>query len=324
MTSKMTATTFVGIDVSKDHLDVAVRPSEDRWQVKNDGEGIQDLIAKVRACAPALIVLEATGGYEMSAAAALAAAGLPVAVVNPRQVRDFAKSLGKLAKTDKIDAAVLARFADAVRPEVRPMADAESQELQAVLVRRRQLIDMLVAEKNRQHLAHALMRARLKEHIQWLEDELESLDKDLHQRLRNSPIWREKEDLLRSVKGVGAVLSTTLLAELPELGVLNRKQIAALVGVAPYNCDSGKMRGRRAIWGGRACIRNVLYMATLSATQCNPVIQAHYQHLLKAGKLKKVALVACMRKLLTILNAIIKSGKPWKAALAVPKSASPA
>jgi len=310
---------FVGIDVSKAHLDVAKRPSEERWQTDNSIEGIEKLVRKLSESKPTLIILEATGGLEMAAAGALAAASLPVAVINPRQARDFAKSLGKLAKTDKIDAFILARFGEAVRPEPRMMPSEEAIELQALLVRRRQLIEMLVAEKNRIYLTHRTVQPRLKEHISWLENELAEIDRDLKEQLQKSPIWREKEDLLRSVPGVGSVTSITLLAELPELGRLNRKQIAALVGVAPFNCDSGNWRGKRAIWGGRACVRNTLYMATLSATRFNPVITAHFHHLINEGKPAKVALVACMRKLLTILNAIIHTMKPWHSDLAAPK-----
>jgi len=256
--------------------------------------------------------------------AALAAAGLAVAVVNPRQARDFAKSVGKLAKTDKIDAGMLAFFGEATRPEPRQLPDEQTQELQGVLVRRRQLMDMLVAEKNRLQMSHPRVRERVNEHIAWLEAELDQIDKDLNQQLRASPLWREKEDLLRSVKGIGPVTATTLLAELPELGHLNRKKIAALVGVAPFNCDSGKMRGKRAIWGGRACVRHALYMAALSATRYNPVIRQFYRHLLDAGKMPKVALVACMRKLLTILNAILRSGTSWQPLLAARKTQLPA
>ena len=314
------ANVFIGIDVSKADLDIAVRPSGERWQVENNSEGIAGLVERVQRLRPTLIVLEATGKLEMAATAALAAAGLAVAVVNPRQSRDFAKSVGRLAKTDKIDAAMLAWFAEAIRPAVHQITDEQTQQLQAVLVRRRQLIEILVAEKNRLPLTHVSMRSQVKEHIAWLETELDKLDQDLHDRLRNSPVWREKEDLLRSVKGVGPVTATTLLAELPELGRLNRKKIAALVGVAPFNVDSGKMHGKRAIWGGRACVRNALYMSALSASQHNPIIRDFYQRLLKAGKLRKVALVACMRKLLTILNAMIHSGTSWQPKLAASKS----
>ena len=310
---------FVGIDVSKAHLDIAVRPTDETWQEHNDAQGIGKLVEKLNTLQPILIVLEATGGYETPVACALGTAGLPVAVINPRQARDFAKSLGRLAKTDRIDALMLARFAESVRPEVRAMPDEQTIQLQALLVRRRQLIEMLVAEKNRLHTTHQTVRPHLQEHIVWLKKELDDIDGDLQAQLRQSPIWREKEDLLRSVPGVGPITSTTLLAELSELGHLNRKQIASLVGVAPFNCDSGKMHGKRAIWGGRACVRNTLYMATLSATRFNPIIRAHFLHLKNQGKPAKVALVACMRKLLTILNAMIHSMKSWQPSLAEPK-----
>jgi transposase len=312
---------FIGIDVSKAHLDIAVRPGQLHWQVENTTTGIDELIAKLRPMAPTLIVLEATGGYETACAAGLAAAGFAVAVINPRQARNFAKSLGRLAKTDKVDASDLARFGEALRPEPRPLPDEASRHLQAVLVRRRQIIEMLVAEKNRLSATQdAAVRIRMQEHITWLEQELEDLDQDLDHQLRNSPLWREKENLLRSVKGVGPVTATTLLAELPELGQLDRRKIAALVGVAPFNRDSGRQHGKRAIWGGRASVRQVLYMATLSASQHNTVIRAFYQRLLQAGKPNKVALVACMRKLLTILNAMIRHGTPWQPQLAASKA----
>ena len=310
---------YIGIDVSKAQLDLAMRPAGTHSQVTNDSEGITALLKQVQELQPTLIVLEATGGLETAATAALVVAGQPVAVINPRQARDFAKSLGRLAKTDKIDAAMLAHFAEAIRPEVRQLPDEQAQVLQAKLVRRRQLIEMLVAEKNRVSLTHASVQCLVKEHITWLEGALSKIDQELQDQLQASPVWREKENLLRSVKGVGPVTAITLLAELPELGQLNRKKIAALVGVAPFNCDSGKMKGKRAIWGGRACVRTALYMATLSATRHNPVIRVFYDHLIQAGKLPKVALVACMRKLLTILNAILRSGKAWNPSLAVPK-----
>jgi transposase len=319
MTIPTNETRYVGIDVSKAHLDIAVRPTNECWQENNDIQGIGSLVEKLIRLRPTLIVLEATGGYEMPGACALGAAGLPVAVINPRQARDFAKSLGRLAKTDKIDALMLARFGESVRPEPRNLPDEQALQLQALLVRRRQLIEMLVAEKNRMHTTHRTVRPHLQEHIDWLEKELSEIDHDLQDQLRQSPIWREKEDLLRSVPGIGPVTSITLLAELPELGQLNRKQIAALVGVAPFNCDSGKMRGKRAIWGGRACVRNALYMATLSASRFNPIIRTHFQHLINQGKPAKVALVACMRKLLTILNAMIHVMKAWQPRLAEPK-----
>jgi transposase len=320
MTSTSTPAVFVGIDVSKAHLDIAVRPTSEAWQVANDEEGIPQLVERLQALHPSLIVLEATGGLEVAVTAAVAAAGLPIAVINPRQARAFAQSLGQLAKTDKIDAALLARLADAIRPEVRVLPDEQAQQLQALLTRRRQIVDMLVAEKNRLYLAHRSVRQRLQEHIDWLNQELDDLNIQLRDKLQQSPVWRDKDDLLRSMPGVGPVLSTTLLAELPELGTLNRKKIAALVGVAPFNRDSGWMKGTRAIWGGRASVRTVLYMAVHSARRHNPVIQVFYDRLIHAGKLPKVALVACMRKMLTILNAMVASGKSWQPALAATKS----
>jgi transposase len=303
---------WVGIDVSKARLDVAVKPLKQHWSETNDPEGITQLISKLTAVHPELVVMEATGGHEALAAACLAQAHLPVAVVNARQVRDFARAQGRLAKTDRIDCGVIADFGAAIRPEVRALPDEQAQQLQATLARRRQIIDMLVAEKNRLPLTHTHIQPRLKEHIAWLEEELASLDEQLRTLLKQSPLWREKDKLLRSVPGVGPVLSTTLLAELSELGKLDRKRIAALVGVAPYNCDSGKLKGKRKIWGGRASVRTVLYMATLSAKRHNPVIRAFYERLIAAGKLKKVALVACMRKLLTILNSMIRHNRAWQ------------
>ena len=303
---------FIGIDVSKAHLDLAVRPSGQVWQVANEAEAIVALVAQLQVLQPRLIVLEATGGLEMAVTVAIAGAGLPIAVVNPRQARAFAKSVGKLAKTDKIDARLLAHFADAIRPEPRALPDEQTQRLQAVLTRRRQIVEMLVAEKNRVYLAHAQVQERLREHIDWLNDELAELEEQLRELIQDSPVWQEKDELLQSVPGVGPVLSTTLLAELPELGKLNRKQIAALVGVAPFNCESGYMQGKRAIWGGRASVRAVLYMAIHSARRYNPVIRAFYERLIQAGKLPKVALVACMHKLLGILNAMLKQGTDWQ------------
>jgi len=311
---------WVGIDVAKATLDVQVRPSDERWTVANDEAGIRTLVEQLRAVAPQQVVLEATGGYELAVVSALAAAALPVVVVNPRQVRDFAKATGRLAKTDRLDAAVLARFAEQVRPEARPLATAEQQELDALLTRRRQLIEMLTAEKNR--LGHVFVRGgkqvrkSLKTHIAYLERELRMTDTDLGELVRRSPVWRERDDLLQSAPGVGPVLSRTILAALPELGQLDRKAIAALVGVAPLNRDSGLMRGKRMIFGGRAPVRAALYMGTLTATRCNPVIKAFYQRLVAAGKPKKVALTACMRKLLIILNAMVRQGTRWSPQLA--------
>ena len=302
---------FVGIDVSKAQLDVAVRPTGQRWVVSYDQTGIEGLIPQIVDLEPALVLLEATGGLELPLVAALAAAALPVVVVNPRQVRDFARATGTLAKTDTLDAGVLAHFADAVRPEVRPLKDAETQVLNSLTARRHQVMTMLVSEKNRLGTAIGAVSPRIEAHIAWLEQELSDLDKGLRQTLRRSPVWREKDDLLRTVPGVGEQLSLTLLANLPELGTLNRRQIAALVGVAPYNRDSGTLRGKRAVWGGRSRVRAVLYMGALVASRHNPAIRDFYQRLLAAGKPKKVALVASMRKLLVILNGMLKHGSPW-------------
>jgi transposase len=301
---------FVGIDVSKAQLDVAVRPTGKRWTLPYDQTGIEGLIPQIVDLEPALVLLEATGGLELPLVAALAAAALPV-VVNPRQVRDFAKATGTLAKTDTLDAGVLAHFADAVRPEVRPLKDAETQVLNSLTARRHQVLTMLVSEKNRLGTAIGAVSPRIEAHIAWLEQELSDLDKGLRQTLRRSPVWREKDDLLRTVPGVGEQISLTLLANLPELGTLNRRQIAALVGVAPYNRDSGALRGKRAVWGGRSRVRAVLYMGALVASRHNPAIRDFYQRLLAAGKPKKVALVASMRKLLVILNGMLKHGSPW-------------
>jgi transposase len=302
---------FVGVDVSKVTLDVAVRPSGERESVSNDESGIKALITRLRELQVALIVVEATGGVEHQLTRALVSAEFAVVVVNPRQVRDFAKATGQLAKTDSIDAMVLARFAEAVRPAVRPLPDEILMELRALIARRRQLTEMIVAERNRLTKASKTVKKRIDVHIRWLEAELGRADKDLDQSIRRSPIWRENEDLLRSVPGIGPVVSRTLLAELPELGQLNRKQIAALVGVAPLNRDSGTLKGRRMIWGGRATVRATLYMAALVASRRNAVIRAFYQRLRGAGKAPKLALVACMRKLLTILNAMIKHRTRW-------------
>ena len=302
---------FVGIDVSKAQMDVAVRPTGERWVVSYDDAGVAELVSRMVDLEPALVLMESTGGLELSLVAALAAAALPVVVVNPRQVRDFARATGTLAKTDALDAAVLAHFADVVRPSVRPLKDAETQVLSSLASRRNQVMTMLVSEKNRLGTAISAVRPRIGAHITWLEQELEDLDGGLRQTLRRSPVWREKDDLLRSVPGVGDQLSLTLLAYLPELGTLNRKQIAALVGVAPFNRDSGTLRGKRTVWGGRSRVRAVLYMAALVSSRYNAVIRDFYQRLLAAGKAKKVALVACMRKLLVILNAMLKHHSPW-------------
>jgi transposase len=307
---------FVGIDVAQDTLEVAVRPTAETWSVANAAAGIAETVTRLQALAPTLVVVEATGGLESPLVAALATAAISVVVVNPRQVRDFAKATGQLAKTDALDAAVLAPFAAAIRPTPRPLPDAATQELRALLVRRRQLVDMVTAERTRHSRAPTVIQSAIQAHRTWLAQELARLDQDFDQRLRASPVWRATDDLLRSVPGVGPVLTRTLLAQVPELGTLNRRKIAALVGVAPCNCDSGTLRGKRTIWGGRAPVRAVLYMATLVATRHNPVMRAFYTRLLAAGKTKKVALTACMRKLLTILNAMVKSQTPWQPRLA--------
>lgn len=306
---------FVGIDVAKAELVVSMIPSEERFTVANDERGVRTLVERLRAVAPTLIVLEATGGYELLGVAAIAAAALPVVVVNPRQVRDFAKATGQLAKTDRIDADILARFADVVRPAVREIPDAAAHELDALLTRRRQLLEMLQAERNRAGQVFGngqrLVKQSLKAHIVYLERELRMTDTDLGEMIKASSVWRERDELLQSVPGVGPVLSRTLLADLPELGRLSRRQIAKLVGVAPLSRDSGTMRGRRFVQGGRTSVRAVLYMAALVATKRNAVIRAFYLRLLAAGKPKKLALVACMRKLLTILNVMVRTATPW-------------
>jgi len=307
---------YVGIDVSKATLDIAVCLKSERWSVANSDNGITHLVSRLRTLSPALITLEATGGLEMPAVVALRAAGLPVVVVNPRQVRDFAKATGKLAKTDLLDAEMLALFAERVRPTPRPLPDAEAQLLSALLARRRQLIAMLTAERNRLSRAPASVRPGVQEHIDWLKEKLRGADTEFAQALSNNPLWRERESLLRSVPGVGPVLTVTLLAELPELGVLDRKQIAALVGVAPLNRDSGVLRGKRTVWGGRAPVRSALYMATVVATRFNPVIRSFYDRLCATGKAKKLAITACMRKLITILNAMLKHHTSWNPAVA--------
>jgi transposase len=303
---------YVGIDVAKDILDVAVEPGTETWRVANAPEALDDLVRQLAARAPVLIVLEATGGFETAVAAQLATAGLAVAIVNPRQVRAFATSLGRLAKTDRLDAQVLARFGAAVQPPVRPLPDAAADRLSALCARRRQLVEMLTAEQNRLPRANAAVRPNVEAHIRWLRQQVAGLDGELGKVVRATPVWRDKDDLLQTVQGVGPVLSLTLLAELPELGTLSRQQIAALVGVAPLNRDSGRFRGKRSTWGGRAQVRGPLYMAALVATRCNPVLRAFYERLLAAGKPKKVALTACMRKLLVTLNAMLRDGTAWR------------
>ena len=307
---------FVGIDVAKVRLDVAVRPDGEIRTMGNDEKGWEQLACWLTELQPQLVVMEATGGYEANVLAVLLGKHLPVARVNPRQVRDFAKATGTLAKTDKLDAKVLAHFAEAVKPEPRPVPDERLQALSELVARRRQLMEMLAAEKNRLKQACRGVRQRVLAHVQWLEKEIGDLDDDLRSQVKDNVEWRETDEILRSTPGVGPILSMTLLTELPELGHLDRKKIATLVGVAPLNRDSGQMRGKRTVWGGRAPVRAALYMAALSASQHNPVIRAFYERLLRAGKLPKVALTACMHKLLIILNAMVKSRTRWRPAIA--------
>lgn len=308
--------TCIGIDVSQRSLEVAVVPSGEQWPVTNEPTAIDALAERLVQLEPERIVLEATGGYELPLLGALAQAGLPVVAVNPRQVRDFARSTGQLAKTDALDAQVLAQFAAAVRPTLRPIPDAATRELAALLARRRQLVEMRTAETNRLATAHDRVRASIRELVRFLDKRIAELDRELHDRLRGSPVWRDKEDLLRSIPGVGPVLSATLLIGVPELGSLSHKQLAALIGVAPLNRDSGSWRGQRSTWGGRASVRAVLYMATSVAVRHNPVLEELYQRLLRAGKPRKVALVACMRKLLRICNAVLTHHTSWRVQLA--------
>jgi transposase len=303
---------YMGIDVSKARLDVHARAADRDEAFSNDEAGIAALVAYARATAPRLMVLEATGGLERALVATLMAAGLPIAVVNPRQVRDFAKASGRLAKTDRIDARVLAQFAQAIQPVQRALPDEAAQAFADQLTRRRQLVEMLAMEKNRlQQAPNKRVRQDLKKHIDWLHNRLRASEDGLRQAVESSPAWQAKRDLLAEVKGVGEVTVLTLIGLLPQLGQLDRKQIAALVGVAPFNRDSGTLRGRRTVWGGRAAVRQVLYMATLTAVRCNPVLKTFYTRLRSNGKAAKVALVACMRKLLTILNAMLRDGRPW-------------
>jgi len=303
---------FAGIDISKEYLDVAVLPLKETRRYQNDHEGMQKLVPWLKKLKVAIVVVEPTGGYEALVIATLTSKKVPVAVVNARQIRQYAKAMGKLAKTDSIDAMVMAEFAQAVKPEPRQLPDEETKEIRMRVSRRRQLMEMITAEKNRKSTASEAIKPGIQEHIDWIKNEIENLDKDLRKRIEESPVWREKDNLLQSIPGVGKVLSSTILGELPELGKLNRKQIAALVGVAPFNCDSGVLKGKRYIWGGRVAVRNVLYMASLASIIYNPVIRSLYYRLVERGKAKKAALVACMRKLLIIMNAIMRTQKPWQ------------
>ncbi len=305
----------VGIDVSKDRLDVAVRPTGEVFVVARDAEGLDSLIARLLPLAPAAIAVEATGGYETVVAASLAAAGLAVVVVNPAQIRAFAQALGRRAKTDPIDAGVIAHFVEATKPAIRPLPDEETRLLADLVARRRQIVAMIGAERQRQkRLPNKRLQKSIARLLAALQKELSSVESDIDETVRGSPAWRAKEDLLASVPGIGKVIARTLIAELPELGSLDRRRLAALVGVAPINRDSGRMRGHRAIAGGRTAVRNVLYMATLTAIRWNPVLKAHYQRLIERGRPKKVALVACMRRLLGILHAILRDQSPWRTA----------
>jgi transposase len=304
---------FVGIDVSKSRLDVHVLPSGAEWSVANDEAGHDELVQKLSTEKPALVVVEATGGYQIQLVAALSLQQVPVAVVNPRQVRDFARAVGRLAKTDAIDAAILASFAQTVRPEPRPLPDAQTVELHAMVDRRRQLIDMRTRELNRLEACRvARVRADITKTIKWLNSRIKDVDKEIDKLVRKVPAWREHEELLTSPNGVGKTIARTLLATLPELGKLNRREIASLVGLAPFNRDSGKLRGKRFIRGGRPEVRSAIYMATVTAIRCNPQIKPMYQRLIAAGKQPKVALIACARKFLTILNAMMRTGSHWE------------
>ena len=308
-----TAGIFVGIDVSKARLDIAVHQQTLSWQVDNSEPGIADLVRRLKDLQPSLIVLEATGGFELRLVAELAAAQLPVVVTNPRRVRNFARATGQLAKTDQLDATMLAHFAAALRPVPRPLPSEQEEQLTALLTRRRQIVEMLTVEKKRLQTVRPTMRADIEEHLTWLTDKLAKLDTDIDQFVQASALWKDQDALLQSVPGIGRITASTLLAMLPELGTLNRQEIAALVGVAPLNKDSGKKQGKRRIFGGRAAVRSVLYMAALSASKHNPTIKRFYEHLLARGKEKKVALTACMRKLLVMVNAMLRTKQAWRA-----------
>ncbi len=303
---------FIGVDVSKDSLDVAIGTQKEIITFTNDQKGVDSLVKKLRRIDAQLTVFESTGGYELLAASCLAQAGLSVVIVNPRQVRNFAKATGILAKTDAIDARVIAHFAQAVKPEVRPLKDRQTSELTALVTRRRQIIEMIVAEKNRLRLANKRNKKDIEAHIRWLQKRLDKIETDIGKMIQSSPIWRCKDDILQSVPGIGPVTSARLICDLPELGVLSSKKIAMLVGLAPLNCDSGKYKGRRRIWGGRAAVRSGLYMATMAAIRCNPAIKEFYRRLIAAGKCHKVAATACMRKLLVIVNAMLRDQTLWQ------------
>lgn len=302
---------YAGIDVAKASMDVAVHSSGQCWSFPNNDKGITQAVSQLQKLAPTIVIMEATGGMEIPMATALAVARVPIALVNPRQVRDFAKATGKLAKTDALDAKVIAHFAAAIQPKPQSLPEEHAQKLSAIVSRRRQVVEMITAEKNRLSPAGEVVKERIMAHITWLEQELANINKELYRSIQKSRVWREKDNLLRSVPGVGPVLSANLITGLPELGELNRRQVAALVGVAPLNRDSGTLKGKRTVWGGRATVRTALYMSTLVATRYNPVIRTFYHRLISAGKAKKVAITACMRKLLTILNTMLKHNTRW-------------
>jgi transposase len=302
---------FVGIDVSQGTLDVQVRPTGEYFRAGNDPEGIAQMRQRLLELRPELVVMEATGGYERELAIALVLAGLPVAVVNPRQVRDFAKSMNRFGKTDRVDAGTIAMFGEKLNPEARGVPEKEVRELDALVTRRQQLIDMRTAEKNRAGMAPSSQKLRIKDHIRYLDAQIDAIEEELEDAIQKSEVWRARSDLLTSVPAIGPVTSSTLIARVPELGRLTNKAIAALIGVAPFAVDSGKYKGQRKIWGGRADVRTALYMATISAIRCNPVIRAHYEQLKGRGKQSKVAIVACMRKLLIVLNAIVRTNQAW-------------
>ena len=302
---------FVGIDVSQRTLDVLVRPTGEYFQEDNNADGIARLSQRLLELRPTLVVMEATGGYEREAAISLVLGGMPVAVVNPRQVRDFAKSMNRFGKTDRVDAGVIAMFGEKLNPEARGVPEKEVRELDALVTRRQQLIDMRTAEKNRAGVAPASQKPRIKDHIRYLDGQIDAVEVELESTIQKSRVWQARNELLTSVPAIGPVTASTLIARVPELGRLTSKEIAALIGVAPYAVDSGKYKGQRKIWGGRADVRTTLYMATISAIRCNPVIRAHYEQLKSRGKLSKVAIVACMRKLLIIVNAMVRTNQPW-------------
>ena len=306
---------YIGIDIAKDSMEVMAYEGKEHWAYTNDEKGLSKLLMKMKRLSPCLIVLEATGGYETTVAAELQNKGFPVAVVNPRYIRDFARSTGILAKTDILDAQVIARYAATVKPTPRVLPSEETRELGVIIMRRRQVVTMLTAENNRFQTADPAVKERIKLHIKWLEHELDDINKELKQKVQDNPDWKEKDEILQSVPGVGPNLSTTLLADFPELGKLNRKQVAALGGVAPFNRDSGKLRGKRSIWGGRDMVRTATYMATFSAIRFNPLLKSFFDRLTAAGKSFKTAMVACMRKLLCILNAMLKNRTHWNSSV---------